>query len=266
MSRRWLPLTLEILVPMAILGLWWVLSADSESLFFPPLSEIVGEFRELWLFDRFWSDIVPSVTRLIIGFIIAVVLGVAAGLAVGTSPLLAKATNPAVQFLRSIPPPAILPFALAVFGVGSTRQLFIIVFGSMWPTLLNTIDGVRSIDRQIHEYAEAYRIPRPQRIFGLVLPAATPRIFAGARTTLSLATILMVISEMVAATNGIGFFVVQAQRSFAIDEMWAGMLLLGIIGYTLNRLFTVGERYVLHWHGDYRHVRRRVGVKPDERP
>jgi ABC-type nitrate/sulfonate/bicarbonate transport system permease component len=81
-----------------------------------------------------------------------------------------------------------------------------------------------------------------------VLPAAGPQIFAGMRTSLSLAVILMVISEMVASTNGIGFFVLQSQRSFAIPEMWSGILLLGILGYLLNLAFALVERRVLDWH------------------
>jgi ABC-type nitrate/sulfonate/bicarbonate transport system permease component len=86
------------------------------------------------------------------------------------------------------------------------------------------------------------------RLLRIVLPAASPQIFAGMRTSLSLALILMVISEMVASTNGIGFFVLQSQRSFAIPEMWAGILLLGLLGYALNLIFMLVERRVLAWH------------------
>jgi ABC-type nitrate/sulfonate/bicarbonate transport system permease component len=82
----------------------------------------------------------------------------------------------------------------------------------------------------------------------VMLPAASPQIFAGMRTSLSLALILMVISEMVASTNGIGYFVLQSQRTFAIPEMWSGILLLGILGYTLNGAFVLIERRVLRWH------------------
>jgi ABC-type nitrate/sulfonate/bicarbonate transport system permease component len=87
-----------------------------------------------------------------------------------------------------------------------------------------------------------------ERLLRIVLPAASPQIFAGMRTSLSLALILMVISEMVASTNGIGFFVLQSQRSFAIPEMWAGILLLGLLGYALNLIFLLVERRVLAWH------------------
>jgi ABC-type nitrate/sulfonate/bicarbonate transport system permease component len=93
-----------------------------------------------------------------------------------------------------------------------------------------------------------YGIPRRDRLLRVTLPAASPQIFAGMRLSVSLALILMVISEMVASTNGIGFFVLQSQRSFAIAEMWSGILLLGILGYVLNLLFVLAERKALAWH------------------
>jgi ABC-type nitrate/sulfonate/bicarbonate transport system permease component len=113
---------------------------------------------------------------------------------------------------------------------------------------LNTIDGVAGVEPTLRETAEVYGIGWRDRVLRIILPAAAPQIFAGMRTSLSLALILMVISEMVASTNGIGYFVLQSQRSFAIAEMWSGILLLGILGYVLNALFVVVERRVLRWH------------------
>jgi ABC-type nitrate/sulfonate/bicarbonate transport system permease component len=118
----------------------------------------------------------------------------------------------------------------------------------VWPVLLNAIDGVRGIDPTLRETARVYRIPPLQTLLSVVLPAASPRIFAGMRTALSLALILMVISEMEASTNGIGFFILQSQRSFAIPDMWSGMLLLGLIGFAFNAGFVEVERRVLRWH------------------
>ena len=118
----------------------------------------------------------------------------------------------------------------------------------VWPVLLNTIDGVTG-DRP--DDARDRAVVRDQgrdRLQRIILPAASPQIFAGMRTSLSLALILMVISEMVASTNGIGFFVLQSQRSFAIPEMWSGILLLGLLGYVLNVAFVLIERRVLAWH------------------
>ena len=135
-----------------------------------------------------------------------------------------------------------------VIGIGDDMKIFIIAFVCVWPVLLNTIDGINGIDPTLKDTARVYGISGRDRLMRITLPAASPQIFAGMRLSLSLALILMVISEMVASTNGIGFFVLQSQRSFAIPEMWSGILLLGILGYVLNLAFMIIERRVLAWH------------------
>ena len=153
-----------------------------------------------------------------------------------------------MEFLRSIPPPALIPFAIVVIGVGDDMKVFIIAFVCLWPVLLNTIDGINGIDPTLKDTARVFGISGRDKLLRMTLPAASPQIFAGMRLSLSLALILMVISEMVASTNGIGFFVLQSQRSFAIPEMWSGILLLGILGYVFNLVFMIIERRVLAWH------------------
>jgi ABC-type nitrate/sulfonate/bicarbonate transport system permease component len=245
---RILAVTLEILVPIALLGIWAAWSASSDTFYFPPLTDIFEKFQETWLFDRVGSDVVPSLERLAFGYVIAVVVAVAVGIPLGMNPTLRAATSPIVEFLRAIPPPALLPFAIVVLGVGNSGKIFLIAFVCLWPVLLNTIDGVTGIDPTLNDTARVYGVKGRDRLQRIILPAASPQIFAGMRTSLSLALILMVISEMVASTNGIGFFVLQSQRSFAIPEMWSGILLLGLLGYLLNVVFVLVERRVLAWH------------------
>jgi ABC-type nitrate/sulfonate/bicarbonate transport system permease component len=247
-ARRLLPGLLELLVPMLLLVGWGVWSSGSDTYYFPPLTDILKTFADTWLFERVGSDVVPSLFRLGLGYAIACLVGVGVGLALGSSRTLRRAADPIVQFLRAIPPPALLPFGILVMGVGTSMKVFIIAFVCVWPVLLNTIDGVAAVDPTLKETARVYGIEGRDRIVRIMLPAAGPQIFAGMRTSLSLALILMVISEMVASTNGIGYFVLQSQRSFAIPEMWSGILLLGILGYGLNALFVVVERRVLRWH------------------
>jgi ABC-type nitrate/sulfonate/bicarbonate transport system permease component len=167
---------------------------------------------------------------------------------IGSSGTVRRLTDPVVEFLRALPPPVLIPVAIALVGIGASMKVFVIAAGCVWPILLNTVDGVRGLDPALGETARVYGVGGWQRLRGITLPAASPRIFAGMRTALSLALILMVISEMEASTNGIGFFVLQSQRSFAIPEMWSGILLLGILGYVVNLAFVVVERRVLAWH------------------
>jgi ABC-type nitrate/sulfonate/bicarbonate transport system permease component len=240
--RRVAPV-LEVLVPLALLVLWGVWSANTDTFYYPPLTEILETFNDTWVFERVGSDVVPSLLRLVAGYFIAVLVAVLVGIPLGLNATARRAASPIVEFLRAIPPPALLPLAIVVIGVGNTMKVAIIAFVCLWPVLLNTIDGITGIDPTLNDTVRVYGVPRRA-----TLPAAMPQIFAGMRTSLSLAVIMMVISEMVASTNGIGFFVLQSQRTFAIPEMWSGILLLGILGYLLNVLFVLVERRVLAWH------------------
>jgi ABC-type nitrate/sulfonate/bicarbonate transport system permease component len=246
--RGLLATTLEVTVPILVLVVWGLASAGSDTYYFPPLTDILSTFADTWLFERVGSDVVPSLVRMGLGFAIAVVVAIAIGLLLGQSRRARRGAAPIVEFLRAIPPPALLPFAILVIGVGDSMKVFIIAFVCVWPILLNTIDGVIGVDPTLRETARMYGIDGRDRLLRVMLPAAAPQIFAGMRTSLSLALILMVISEMVASTNGIGYFVLQSQRTFAIPEMWSGILLLGILGYVLNGAFILIERRVLRWH------------------
>jgi ABC-type nitrate/sulfonate/bicarbonate transport system permease component len=248
MRRRLLAAGLEITVPLAVLMTWGLLSAGSETYYFPPLTSIFSKFADIWLFERFWSDAVPSLVRMGLGYGLAIVVAISAGVALGMSRRARLAASPIVEFLRAIPPPAMLPLAMLVLGIGDLMKVFLIAFVCLWPILLNTIDGVTGVDPTLRETTRVYRASRMDRIRLVVMPAAAPQIFAGMRTSLSLALILMVISEMRASTNGIGFFVLEAQRSFKVVDMWSGIFLLGILGYSLNAGFVLIERWVLRWH------------------
>ena len=248
MKRRVLLGTLEIVVPVAILGLitWWTARADS--FFFPPVTEVLEAFRETWLFDSFFADAVPSMYRLLAGYALAVVAGVVLGTVIGISWRARRMSAPVVEFLRALPAPAAIPFFILVFGIGDMAKILLIGLVTIWPVLLNTVDGIAGIDATLMETARMYNIGRMDMLLRVRLPAALPRIYAGMRTSLSLAIVLMMVSEMVASTNGIGRSVLVAQSLFDIPKMWSGILLLGVLGYLLNVLFEFQERRVLDWH------------------
>ena len=248
MRSRALAVVLELALPVAVLVAWGVWSASADSFYFPPLTEIFTSFKETWLFAQVGSDVVPSLERMFAGFGIAVVAGVLLGLLLGLSPFALRAATPIVEFFRVVPSPALIPVAIVVLGIGDAMKVFIIALSCLFPVLLNTIDGVRGVDPLYTDTTRVYGIRRRDALRHVVLPAALPQVFAGARTSLSLALILMVVSEMMAATNGIGYFVIHSQRSFALPEMWSGVILLGLLGYAFNLLFVWFERRVLHWH------------------
>ncbi|HVO53846.1 MAG TPA: ABC transporter permease [Solirubrobacterales bacterium] len=243
---------MEIWLPLVLFAAWWVLSADSQSVYFPPLEQILTAFREAWLFAGVGSELVPSLTRFVAGLAIAIVVGVSLGVALGSAPPLRRATMPMIEFMRAIPAPAVLPAMIAVLGFGNSMKIVLIAFGCVWPILLNTIDGVRSVDPLQLDFARVYRLSRRDRMLSLVIPAASPRIFAGLRIALALGLIVMVISEILGSSNGLGFVIIQAQQTFAIPQMWAGILVLGIVGFTVNSAFLIVERRALRWYHGWR--------------
>lgn len=243
-------------LPIVLLALWWVLSANSTDFFFPPLSKILVALKEEWFGPRLLADVVPSILRLLAGYAIAVVVAVSLGVLIGTSRTVRGMLEPVLEFFRAIPPPVLVPIFILLFGIGDGMKIIVIAFGCMWPILLNTVEGVRAVDSVLSDTTRVYGITGAARLRRLVLPAASPQIYAGLRQGLSVAIILMVISELFAASNGLGFAVVQAQRSFAIPETWAGMLMLGLLGFLLAMLFRVVENRQLAWYHGLRRAQR----------
>ncbi|WP_434740686.1 ABC transporter permease [Micromonospora sp. SH-82] len=239
---------LRLLVPVLLVLLWWTTSAGSTSPFYPPLREVLAAFGESWLFARLGSDLVPSLTRLLVGLLIATIVGIAVGAALGRSRLLRQALNPAVQFCRSLPGAALIPVSVVLFGIGDGSKILVIAFVCLFPVLLNTVDAVRGVDPQLEDVARSYRLTPAQRLAFVLLPAAAPQIFAGIRTALGIAFIMMVVTELYAATNGVGFVTLSARNSFDVPQMWAGTVLLGLLGVALSALFLVLQRRVLRWH------------------
>ncbi|MGM0931785.1 MAG: ABC transporter permease [Actinomycetota bacterium] len=235
-------------LPITILVAWWFGSAQSTNVYIPPLQVILETFSRDWLGPRFVSDALPSIGKFLCGFFLAAIAGIVIGTLIGMFRRLGAALDPLIQFFRAIPPPAMLPVALLIFGIGTQMNVAVIVAGAVWPTLLNTIDGVRALDPQVKDMTRSYRVSPFRRIFYVFLPAASPQIFAGLRVTLQLSIILIVVAEMFASTSGIGFYVLNSQQVFAVPETWAGTIVLGLLGYAATLSFVAVERRVLAWH------------------
>ncbi|MEV0582413.1 ABC transporter permease [Nonomuraea sp. NPDC050310] len=256
MNRFTLTLT-RIAVFAAILGGWELLARAGESTFYPPPSAIAakavemwfsGPAGQLWLSEAALGHFPPSIGRLLAGWVLAGVIGIGLGLLLGRTAVALRFLDPVIQFGRALPPPALLMVFLALFGSGPRMQIAVIAFGIVWPVLFNTIDGARNVDALYLESARAFGLSGRQRLTKVILPAAAPKIFAGLRVSLSLALILMVISELVGATDGIGFQLLTAQRNFDLASVWGLVILLGVLGLLLNGLFLLVERRLLAWH------------------
>jgi ABC-type nitrate/sulfonate/bicarbonate transport system permease component len=241
-------------LPLALLVIWWFASANSTSPFFPPLQLILDQLWTEWVLGDSKWQVVPSVTNLLIGYFLGALIGVVFGTILWKFPLSRKATSPFIFFLYALPAPALLPALVALFGIGEARQIALIAFGATWPTLLNTLDGMRGIDEVKFDTARAMRLSSMRVLFSVVLPGASPQIAAGLRASLQVSIILMVVSELVAARAGIGYSILQAQATFSIVQMWAGILVLALIGTVLNGIFVLIERRWLRWYAGARRI------------
>ena len=245
--RRTLTILAEIWLPILLVALWWFASASSTSIYFPSLQRILAALVEM-LTERFGSDIVPSLQNLGAGLAIAIVAGMGIGVLLGLSPRLYGAFQPLLEFMRAIPGVAILPVMLVIFGIGSSMKIAVIAFGAFWPIMMNTVDGILGVDGMTREVSKAYKVRLFDHIFRVVLPAASPQVISGLRLSVSLSVILIVASEYIASTEGIGYLELMSARLFQMDTMWASLLLLGVLGYVANVLFRYVEHVVLRWH------------------
>lgn len=253
----WLRWTTRWGLVIVLIACWQWISGVAGSIFFPTPVEIVQRMGKLWfsgspstlfLTELIKVDVLTSLGRAMGGWVIACVVGIALGLCIGQWPKVAAYVDPPVNYMRSLPKPAIIPIFLLVLGATDTMRVGFIAFGCLWPILLNTIQGVRSVDPLYREAARAYKISRLTTIFKVVLPAALPKIAAGMRIALSLALILMVLSELTFSENGLGHFLIESQRSYQTVNLWAAIVLLGLIGYGLNVGFVALEHKLLGWH------------------
>jgi ABC-type nitrate/sulfonate/bicarbonate transport system permease component len=228
----------------------WELVAQAEwvnPLIVPPLSKILRIFSELVFSGQIPLQILVSMKRAAAGYFLAVAVFIPLGIFMGLSPTVYRLFEVIVEMLRPVPPPVVIPVALLFFGLGDEMKIFVIFFSCAWPILLNTVDGVRGLDLVLLNTARTFGLPRRKIIWQVILPACAPQIATGLRVSLPIMLILVVISEMVGSTDGIGYFVLDSQRRFRVAQMYGGMLALALLGYALNQLFNLLQRLVLPW-------------------
>jgi ABC-type nitrate/sulfonate/bicarbonate transport system permease component len=239
-----------LLLILVLLAAWEALARSGAvaSVAFPSFSRV---FQSLWTLvasGEIAKLLLPSLERLFIGYAIALVLGIAFGVLMGYFRTAYALFEPITEVLRPIPSPAYVPIAILFLGLGNEMKIFTIAFSCFFPVLLNTYAGVRSVDPIQINTARTFGKGAAVTLRKVILPAALPQIFTGMRISLAIALIMVVISEMVASVDGIGYFILSAQRSFRVPDMYAGVITLGLLGYALNAIFMRIERRVLRWH------------------
>ena len=214
----------------------------------PAVSTVLETFWQSLIDGTYLEVFGSSLERLLYGYVVATVLAVAIGIAMGVWRRMFLLFEPLVELLRPIPSPAYLPMAILFLGIDNTMKVFMVAFASFFPILLNTVTGVRSVDPVLVDTGRTFGLTRAQIVMRIVLPAAAGYILTGMRISLAIALIVTVIAEMVAGNSGIGFYILSAQRSFLVPEMYAGVIALALLGFGLNKGFVALEKMALSWH------------------
>jgi NitT/TauT family transport system permease protein len=239
-----------ILFFCGLLVLWEVVARAGliNALIVPAPSRILGIFWQLVASGQIPLQILFSMKRALAGYFLAAAVFIPLGIVMGLYRPVHRSLEVIIEMLRPVPPPVIIPVAMLIFGLGDEMKIFVIFFSCAWPILLNTIDGARNLDWVLLNTARTFGLSRAKTIRQIVLPAASPQIMTGMRVSLPIMLILVVISEMIGSTDGIGYFILDSQRRFKVAQMYAGMLSLALLGYALNQLFDLLHRVLLSWH------------------
>jgi NitT/TauT family transport system permease protein len=229
--------------PSAVLVRWYQYLAPIEA-FDPAKSGYVA-----WLLSgELVADAYASLSRVVVGFLIGAGLALPLGLAMGATERVYKLFDPLVQVLRPIPPIAYIPLSILWFGLGNPPAIFLISIGAFFPVLMNTISGVRHVDGIYIRAARNLGADRATMFLRVILPAATPYILTGARIGVGTAFIVVIVSEMIAVNNGLGFRILEAREFFWSDKIIAGMLSIGLLGLGIDTGMERLNAHLLKWH------------------
>ena len=232
-----------------VLAGWWLVSKLGvvDPIFLPPPQIVGTAFLHELVSRRLWLDCVLTMMRFLLGFSVAAAIACPIGVAIGRSERVYWLLEPTIEVLRPIPSAAIIPIAILFLGIGNEMKVAVIAFGSLWPLLLNTVQGVRDVDPLLEDTGRSLGIRGRPFLWKIVLPSAGPSIATGARISIAVALILSVTVEMIAGNDGIGFRILDFERSFQYPSMYAGIVMLGIIGWIVNSLVTAVDRRVFFW-------------------
>ena len=242
------------LLPLALLALWQA-GADGGWIspqVLPPPVFVWQTLTDLATSGELWANLQASLLRVVTGFAIGSLLGLGLGSAMGLSPRLQAYVLPTFNALVQIPVLAWLPFVLLLVGIGEPLKYILIAKAALVPVTLNTLQGFRQTPEALREVGRIYGYTRRQEVLEIVLPHAVPTLFTGLRLGFTKAWLSLVVVELVASSEGIGYLIVYGRQLFQLDLVMAAVIVVGAIGYAIDRLLDLSERRLLrhrHAHG-----------------
>ena len=265
--QHWRELAAGIVVPVLVVALWQVsamLGWVNPQVLPSPAAVVHKWFEYLlplqaydpaagsWLAWAFSGELIgdtfSSMYRVVVGFVVGAGLALPLGLVMGSSKRMYAWLNPLMQVLRPIPPIAYIPLAILWFGLGNAPAVFLIALGAFFPVLMNTIAGVRQVDGIYIRAARNLGVGQHTMFVRVMLPAAVPYILSGVRIGIGTAFIVVIVSEMIAVNNGLGFRILEAREYFWSDKIIAGMISIGLLGLLIDVAMNKLNNHLLRWH------------------
>ena len=245
----------KISSPIIVLLLWEFASRSAfllDPLLVPPPTEVFAELYRLivsaQLFEALWS----SMRRVFLGFGIAIIISVTLGVLMARIRIIEDFVDPLVELVRPVSPLAIFPLAILWFGIGDASKVFLIALSCSFPIILNTYAGVKGGDAALIRAGHSLGSNKWEVIRYIVLPSSLPDILTGIRVAWGIALIVIIASEMVGATTGMGYMVLEAQQTFNVERVFAGIIVIGVLGFLTDRALRWFRRMLVPWHQEYR--------------
>jgi NitT/TauT family transport system permease protein len=245
--RQLINLAIRIVSLASALGLWELAAHNVDPVLFTSPSKVAVAAYTMVRSGELWTYLWPSLVVLAIGFSLAVAAGIGIGLLLARFWVLDVALTVYITFLYSIPSVALVPLIVLWAGFDTTAKVIILFLFAFFPMVINTYQGVKSVDPKLIEVGRAFRCSERQLWANIVIPAALPFIVTGLRLALGRALIGMVLADLYTAISGIGYLIVRTASTYQVDKMFVPIVTLGLIGVTLTALLRLAEKRVAPW-------------------
>ena len=234
---------------IALLSAWQILAQSQiiSPVFFPAPSRAFEVLISRFADGSIWPSIEATSLRMLVGWVLASLLGIIIGAAIGSSAVARDFLEPTLEFLRPLPASAIIPVAILFLGLSNEMSVSVIAFGAIWPVLLSSVYGFGSLQVRLREVCAALELGRVEFLRKIAFPGALPDILSGVRVSLAICLILAVVTEMQASLPGLGRDIFFAQRNFRSADLYAGLIVLGALGFLANYALLLVEKHLLRW-------------------
>jgi NitT/TauT family transport system permease protein len=242
----WILMSMSVGVPLL---LWWVISTSGmvDPLFLPTPAAVAAATYRLWSDGSLLKDMLASILRVLAGFLLAAVISIPLGTLMGTFSSIRALAEPIIGIIRYMPPPAFIPLLIFYFGVDEKPKVLLIFIGTLFFNTLMVMDGVKFVPKELVETTYTLGGNRWQVLTQVIFPHIMPTVIDAGRVNIAQSWSLVIVSELVAATEGLGRRIINAQRFLKTDEIFVGLIVIGLIGLTIDLLFRLWLRLGCQW-------------------